>query len=99
MMLAAPPLLAGTGHDDHQHVAGEALALTPGEVRKVDRVAGKLTIRHGPIVNLDMQAMTMVFRVSDPAMLEGLQVGDKIDFVAELIKRATVVTGIERVGP
>lgn len=99
MVLAAPSVYAAPGHEAHQHVAADALALTPGEVRKIDLPAGKLTIRHGPIVNLDMDAMTMVFRVADPAMLEGLKVGDKIGFVAEIIQGATVVTRIERAGP
>ena len=53
---------------------------TEGEIRKVDKAAGKLTIKHGPIANLDMPDMTMVFRVADPAMLDLVQIGDKIKF-------------------
>ena len=41
-----------------------------GEVRRVDKDARKITLRHGPLANLDMPAMTMVFQVKDPAMLE-----------------------------
>jgi Cu/Ag efflux protein CusF len=59
--------------------------LSDGEVRKVDKDAKKITIRHGPIQNLDMPAMTMVFRVGDPAMLDQLKPGDKIKFAAEKI--------------
>lgn len=99
MMFAAPSVYAASAHEHHQHDTAEALTLTPGEVRKIDLAAGKLTIRHAPIVNLDMDAMTMVFRVSDPAMLDGLKVGDKIGFVAEIIQGATVVTRIERTAP
>ncbi len=61
----------------------QAAPLSEGEVRRVDKVAGKITIRHGPLVNLDMPAMTMVFQVSTPAMLEGLAQGDRIRFIAE----------------
>jgi len=62
--------------------SGEA-TLTSGLVRKVDKEAGKVTIRHEPLRNLDMPAMTMVFRVRDPAMLDQLKPGDKINFVAD----------------
>ena len=54
--------------------------LTEGEVRKIDKEAGKLTLRHGPIKNLDMPAMTMVFSVKDKALLDPLQAGDKVRF-------------------
>ena len=56
--------------------------ITEGEIRKVDRDAGKLTIKHGDIRNLDMPAMTMVFQVKDKATLDKLQAGDKIKFKA-----------------
>src|SRR5687768_12973579 len=49
-----------------------------GVVRKVDRDARKLTMRHGPIKNLDMPEMSMVFRVTDPKMLEGLKPDAKV---------------------
>ena len=61
-------------------VAASATDLTDGEVRKVDKDAAKLTIRHGEIKNLDMPPMTMVFAVKDAAMLDKLQAGDKIRF-------------------
>lgn len=60
-----------------------AAELTDGEVRKVDKDAGKLTIRHGEIKNLDMPPMTMVFQVKDPAMLAPLKAGDRIRFAAQ----------------
>jgi Cu(I)/Ag(I) efflux system periplasmic protein CusF len=68
-----------------------------GEVRKVDKEAGKMTIKHGPIPHLDMGAMTMVFRVKEPAMLDRLQVGDRIRFTAEKIGGAFTVTAVESV--
>jgi len=72
-----------------------ATPMTDGEVRKVDRDAGKLTLRHGPIANLEMPAMTMVFRVVDPKMLDGLKDGDKVRFSAERVNGAITVTAIE----
>ena len=69
--------------------------LTSGEVRKIDTEQGKLTIKHGPIENLQMPGMTMVFKAADPAMLQKLQVGDKIRFAAEKANGVIVVTAID----
>jgi Cu/Ag efflux protein CusF len=52
-------------------------ALADGEVRKVDKYAGKITLKHGEIKQLDMPPMTMVFRVSDPAMLDRVKAGTR----------------------
>lgn len=88
-VMSAPAQIA-SGAVDTQAAAGSEL--TEGEVRKVDAGNGKLTLRHGPLVNLDMPGMTMVFQVRDPAMLQGLQPGDKVRFAAEKIDgRFTVV--------
>jgi Cu/Ag efflux protein CusF len=69
--------------------------MTDGEVRKVDQDQGKLTLRHGPIRNLDMPGMTMVFRVADPAMLEGLKDGDKVRFSADRLNGVITITALE----
>jgi Cu(I)/Ag(I) efflux system protein CusF len=67
-----------------------------GEVRKVDRKAGKITIKHGRLPKLDMDPMTMVFQVKDPAMLDNLKPGEKIRFDAEMGKGGVfTVTRIE----
>ncbi|WP_019142697.1 copper-binding protein [Noviherbaspirillum massiliense] len=71
-------------------------AMSTGEVKKVDKSAGKLTIKHGPLKNLGMDAMTMVFRVKDPAMLDQVKVGDKINFVAENPNGQLMVTRLEK---
>lgn len=68
---------------------------TDAEVRKVDKEAGKLTLRHGRIENLDMPPMTMVFRVADPKMLEGVKQGDKVRFSADRVGGGYTVTSIE----
>lgn len=72
-----------------------AVEMTEGEVRKVDKNAKKITIRHGAIKNLDMPPMTMVFQTADPAMLEKVQKGDKVKFKAAMDGSAMVVTEIE----
>lgn len=55
-------------------------AMTDGEVRKIDKDAGKLTLKHGEIKHLDMPPMTMVFQVKDKAMLDMVKAGDKVRF-------------------
>jgi Cu(I)/Ag(I) efflux system protein CusF len=73
-----------------------AQSLADGEIRKVDKNAKKITIKHGPIPSIDMPAMTMVFQVKDPAMVDQVKVGDKVKFDAELLPGGrTVVTRIE----
>lgn len=67
---------------------------TTGEVRRIDARAKKITLRHGAIKNLDMPPMTMVFQVTDPALLQGLKVGDPVLFDAEQVQGAYRVTRI-----
>jgi Cu/Ag efflux protein CusF len=70
--------------------------LTEGEVKKVDRETKKVTIKHGPIENLKMPPMTMVFRVKDPAMLDGLDAGTKVRFRAEEADGGYLVTRLQK---
>ena len=70
-------------------------AAVEGEVRKVDKAAGKVTIKHGPIPQFDMGAMTMVFRVKEPAMLDQLKAGDRINFVPDKVGGAFTVMSFE----
>ncbi|WP_332814027.1 copper-binding protein [Ramlibacter sp.] len=82
-VLAQQP--AAADHDKHHAPGPAAVAaadMTDGEVRKIDRDAGKVTLRHGPIRNLDMPPMTMVFKATDPKLLDKVKVGDKVRFVA-----------------
>lgn len=61
-----------------------AQQLANGEIRKVDRKAGTVTIKHGPIQAIDMPAMTMVFLVKEADMLDRVKAGDKVRFQAEM---------------
>lgn len=56
--------------------------MADGEVRKVDKDAKKITLKHGDIPSLEMTPMTMVFQIKDPAMLDTVKVGDKVKFKA-----------------
>ena len=71
-------------------------AWVAGEVRKVDARAGTVTIRHERIANLDMDAMTMVFKAKPPTLLDGLKPGDRLRFTADMADGELVLTAIER---
>lgn len=72
-----------------------AQEFTKGVVNKVDAKTNKVTIKHEDLKNLDMPAMTMVFRVEDPALLERLKEGSKIEFVAERVNGKLTVTEVK----
>jgi len=69
--------------------------MSEGVVRKIDTANAKLTLRHGPIANLDMPPMTMVFRVQPPELLNAVQVGATVRFHAEKINGVYTVTAIQ----
>jgi len=93
-----------SGHDGH-HPAPTPVAskpakageMTEGEVRKIDKEGKKITLKHGPIKNLDMPAMTMVFVAAEPALLEKVKVGDKVRFAATNPGGKLTVTDIQPV--
>ena len=91
--------IAQDAHKGHHAAAGQdaaaAAQLAAGEVKKIDKGAGKITIKHGRIYRLDMDPMTMVFRVADPKMLDQVQAGDKIRFDADKVKGALTVVKME----
>ncbi len=93
----ALPADADAGHQHSAGAAAPAAAKANAEVRKVDMDAGTVTIKHGPIVNMDMPAMTMAYRVKDKAMLDGLKPGDKIQFEAGNVGGAFTLTSIVKV--
>lgn len=90
MLLAAMLSLSGAA----QAAQGDGLAT--GEVRKIDKAAGKIILKHGEIRNIDMGPMTMVFGVKSPALLDKVAVGDKVRFRAVIEKGDYVVTAIEK---
>lgn len=97
-VLSLPAIEADDAHHPNSvSSAAATAAMAEGEVRKVDKERGRLTIKHGPLENLDMPSMTMVFRAKDPAMLDQVKQGDKIKFVAEKIGGAYFVTRLEPV--
>jgi Cu(I)/Ag(I) efflux system periplasmic protein CusF len=88
--------------DDSHHAAAStqengataAAGMSEGEIKKVDKEAGKITIKHGELKNLGMPPMTMIFRVKDKALLDQVKQGDKINFVAEKVNGKLTVMQI-----
>jgi Cu/Ag efflux protein CusF len=76
-------------------VSSQSSVMTDGVVRKIDIANGKVTLKHGPITNLDMPGMTMVFRVVSPTLLNTVKAGDTVKFHVENINGALTVTKIQ----
>lgn len=95
LVLAAAFVLAPAAGHASSHEG--KLPVVAGEVRKVDKETGKLTLRHAPIPNLDMPDMTMVFQVKDRAMLDRVKAGDKVRFAADKVGGQFTVVRIETV--
>jgi Cu/Ag efflux protein CusF len=83
--------------DGLQRVSDDAAALhwATAEVRRIDKAAGKVALKHGEIKNLDMPPMSMVFQIKDPSQLDALLVGQKVRFQAVQDKGAYWVVKIE----
>jgi Cu(I)/Ag(I) efflux system protein CusF len=75
------------------------IELAQGQVTRLDLSTGKITIRHGEIKSIDMPPMTMVFTAKPKSILEGLKVGDKIDFVAAEENNALIVKKVVKTSP
>jgi len=86
--VAAPQTSMASAHADD---------MVQGDVLKVDRDLSKVVIRHREMVALGMPAMTMVFGVPDVAVLDRLQAGARIKFLAQVAPHGLVVTKIEPV--
>ena len=76
--------------------AEKARPMVAAEVTKIDESAGKITLKHGDIPNLQMTGMTMVFKANDPAMLKTVKAGDKIKFTADKVNGQLSVMSIEK---
>lgn len=97
LAVAASAPFAITAHAQamDRGTGGMPASMTEGEVRKIDKDARKITLKHGDIKNLEMPGMTMVFQVKDAALLDKVKAGDKVMFAAERADGAIVVTAIE----
>jgi len=104
-ILGAALAFQASAEDSHKHdaqaaakpAAAAGAALTDGEVRKVDKAAGKVTIKHGHMPKFDMPPMTMAYRVKDKSMLDKLKPGDKIKFDVDGAGSEFTVLHLEKV--
>ncbi|MDR1708145.1 MAG: copper-binding protein [Candidatus Accumulibacter sp.] len=101
---AALPFQSAAGGHDHSAHAGHGAISAPagdglvdGTVKKIDKAGGKVTVAHGPLTNLNMPAMTMVFRVKDAAWLDQMKADAKIRFVADSIDGVLTIVRFEAV--
>lgn len=91
----APHQASAANHGGETRATQASGDMADGEVRRINKELGKITLRHGEIKSFAMPPMTMVFNVRDPALLDRVKVGDKIRFTA--VKEADgsfVVTAI-----
>jgi Cu(I)/Ag(I) efflux system protein CusF len=75
--------------------AAFAQATIDGEVKKVDRPAGRLTLKHAEIKQFDMPAMTGAYKVAQPAMLDRVQPGDRVHFSLDRVDNQYTITKLE----
>ena len=94
LLAALVSLVSVTGYASAEEA--KTLPMINGEVTKVDESAGKMTIKHEAITNLDMGAMTMVFKAGDPAMLKAVKPGDKIEFTADKVNGQITAIKVEK---
>ncbi|WP_395408327.1 copper-binding protein [Pseudoduganella sp. UC29_106] len=94
--MSGAPAFAQHGEHD-QHMAAAASDTTEGEIKKIDKAASKITLKHGDLKNLGMGGMTMAFRVKDAALLDKARQGDKVRFTVAKVDGALTVTSLEAV--
>jgi len=75
--------------------AAQAQALVSGEVKKVDKPAGRITLKHAEIKAYDMPPLTGAYKVQDPAMLDKVQVGDHVQFQLDRVNSVYTITRID----
>ena len=91
----AAPAATPTAPAADTALAAATAELSEGEVVRWDPRTSKVTLRHGPIKNLDMPPMTMVFVVKDTTNAAAIMPGAKLRFRAEQQQGAYVLTRIE----
>ena len=105
LLAVQPTVWAQHTHDHGTAQAPAQTSTTPAavaerpwaeaELRRIDAAAGKVTLKHGEIRNLDMPPMTMVFTLRDKALLGTLKAGDRVRFQADQINGVYTVMALE----
>jgi Cu/Ag efflux protein CusF len=95
-LVATPALAQHAGHATAKPAATAAAEPADGEVRRIDKARGTVLLKHGEIKNIGMGAMTMSFKLKDPAMADPLKEGDKVKFTVEQKGEDLIVTSIRK---
>jgi Cu/Ag efflux protein CusF len=90
------PAMAAPAQPSSQPSPAKPLPMVKGKVEEVDQAGGKVTLEHDAIPNLNMDGMTMPWRVQDPAVLKSLRKGDRIQFTADRVNGQLMVTKIQK---
>ena len=97
--LGAVSAQAASDHAGHAMASPSAasaeMQMIDAQVKKVDKAAGKVTLSHGPLTNLNMPAMTMVFRVKEAAWMDQMRTDGKIRFTADSINGTLTIVRFE----
>ena len=93
-LMSGQAVAATAAEPTHMEMA-ESPSLTDGEVKKIDKELGKITLKHSDIKHLDMPGMTMVFLAKDKTMLDKVKVGDKVRFMVVYEGGKMTVTDIQ----
>jgi Cu(I)/Ag(I) efflux system periplasmic protein CusF len=96
MGLRTKSLLVGLAAAVLSIAAWAQAATAAGEVTKLDKAGGRVTLKHGELKALDMPPMTMSFRVRDAKLLDGVIVGDRVRFTAEKLDGQYTVTALSK---
>lgn len=89
-------ILAGAAGAQDANAPPSRFAPNEGVVRGLDKAAGEIIIRHGPLTELDMPPMTMAFLVKDASLFDKVKAGDRVTFRVELLDGRFTVTQIQR---
>lgn len=92
--MSAAALAQHSGH--HPAPSAAVTEMSDGEIRRIDVEKGTILLKHGDIPNLGMGAMTMGFKLKNPAAARDLKVGDKVKFAAEKQGETLIVTQIRK---
>ncbi|CAG2158892.1 copper-binding protein [Cupriavidus numazuensis] len=99
-LVAAPAAFAATSMEgmDMKSSAPSQQAPHPvaAEIKKIDAQSGKVTLKHGPIQNLGMAAMTMAFPVKDRALLKDFKEGDSVMVTFDKVEGKPTVVDMHR---
>ena len=85
------------GNMSNMDMSGAAMTgAGEGEVTAVDKTAGTITLKHGPIPGVKWPAMTMTFKANPAALVDQVKVGDKVSFDVKVQGQDNEVTAIRK---